>query len=156
LQHLTKNLAPTVLEWCERLRYDTWQAGSIIGAGKCGNDIRNCSANIQAFWAGYGNKMVDALVVSARYPFPRGPQLSNLTFLPCALRVCAGSHACVLGVELGHNMHEEDGAYYVVIPFVFAAAAAQMVTHFTLLRSVSTAEAAFGFARLALCCTYAR
>merc|ERR1711964_282748 len=42
-------------------KYDTWQAGGIIGAGKCGNNISNCSAALQAFWAGYGSRMVSIL-----------------------------------------------------------------------------------------------
>jgi hypothetical protein len=42
-------------------KYDTWQAGGIIGAGKCGNNITSCSLPIQKFWAGYGNRMVAIL-----------------------------------------------------------------------------------------------
>jgi hypothetical protein len=43
-------------------KYDTWQAGGIIGAGKCGNNISSCSNGTKTFWAGYGDKMVETLV----------------------------------------------------------------------------------------------
>eukprot|EP00040_Diaphanoeca_grandis_P010394 m.53174 g.53174 ORF g.53174 m.53174 type:complete len:412 (-) comp21719_c0_seq1:72-1307(-) len=55
-------------------KYDTWQAGGIIGAGTCGHDITNCSTKIQTFWSGYADKMVDALIA---LPPQHGGFLSN-------------------------------------------------------------------------------
>ena len=42
-------------------KYDTWQAGQIISAGKCGVNISSCPANVTNFWVDYGHKMVTLL-----------------------------------------------------------------------------------------------
>ena len=42
-------------------KYDTWQAGQIISAGKCGTNISSCSANVTKFWVDYGHEMVTLL-----------------------------------------------------------------------------------------------
>ena len=55
-------------------KYDTWQAGAIIGAGQCGNHISNCSTAIKNFWIAYGVKMVQTLV---GLPVQHGGFLSN-------------------------------------------------------------------------------
>ena len=55
-------------------KYDTWQAGGIIGAGSCGKNISNCSAKIQTFWGGYGQRMVSILQA---LPPQHGGFLSN-------------------------------------------------------------------------------
>ena len=55
-------------------KYDTWQAGGIIGAGTCGNKISSCPAAIQTFWKAYGMKMVDTL---KSLPSQHGGFLSN-------------------------------------------------------------------------------
>jgi hypothetical protein len=55
-------------------KYDTWQAGGIIGAGACADRIANCSAQIQRFWGDYGNRMI-AILTSL--PPQHGGFLSN-------------------------------------------------------------------------------
>ena len=55
-------------------RYDTWQAGAIIGAGQCATNISNCSTTIKDFWIEYGTKMVETLV---KLPPQHGGFLSN-------------------------------------------------------------------------------
>ena len=41
-------------------KYDTWQAGQIIGAAafKCNDNITSCPGPIKKFWVDYGNEMV--------------------------------------------------------------------------------------------------
>jgi hypothetical protein len=49
-------------------KYDTWQAGGIIGAGKCGNNISSCSVALQQFWAGVVIERV--LTLTSAYAVP--------------------------------------------------------------------------------------
>jgi hypothetical protein len=70
------NTAPYVITpmFVLNSKYDTWQGGGIIGAGKCGHNISSCSAALQTFWAGYGNRMVSIL---QSLPPQHGGFLSN-------------------------------------------------------------------------------
>ena len=66
-------------------KFDTWQAGGIIGAGKCGSKISTCPAPIQTFWKAYGMRMVETLKA---LPAQHGGFLSN-----CQAHCQAGSGA---------------------------------------------------------------
>jgi hypothetical protein len=66
-------------------KFDTWQAGGIIGAGKCGSKITTCPPAIQSFWKSYGMRMVETLKA---LPPQHGGFLSN-----CQAHCQAGSGA---------------------------------------------------------------
>eukprot|EP01048_Picozoa_sp_COSAG05_P025316 COSAG05_NODE_6387_length_969_cov_1.270115_1_plen_219_part_00 len=66
-------------------KFDTWQAGGIIGAGTCGNNISSCPPDVKSFWQRYGMKMVSIL---KGLPPQHGGFLSN-----CQAHCQAGSGA---------------------------------------------------------------
>ena len=83
-------------------KYDTWQGGGIIGAGACASNITNCSAALQAFWAGYGRRMVSAL---QSLPPQHGGFLSN-----CQAHCQTGSCSWA-GHQAGMAAHPSCGPY---------------------------------------------
>ena len=98
------NVAPfiTTPTFVLNSKYDTWQAGGIIGAGTCGKNITGCSTDLQKFWAGYGSRMVSML---QSLPPQHGGFLSN-----CQAHCQAGTCSWA-GHQAGAAVHPSCGPY---------------------------------------------